>query len=135
MRNGYKVLDTDAHQMEPPSMWAEYIDPAFADRAPGMDDMGGGRKGMMCEGEPLAKQDGSYPMHSKEFLEAAHKAMQRFERARSQSAARRSQRRPCCRPLPIGHALPRRPRGSPRYPACTQPLRNRRQSRQPQFDA
>ena len=82
MRNGFRILDTDAHQMEPPKMWAQYIDPQFADRAPTSGDMGGGRKGMMCEGEPLAKQDGSYPMHSKEFLEAAGQAMKRFQSAR-----------------------------------------------------
>ncbi len=84
MRNGFKVLDTDAHQMEPPSMWAKYMDPNFADRAPAIGDMGNGDKGMMCEGEPLAKQDGSYPMHSEEFLAASRRAMARFERARSQ---------------------------------------------------
>ena len=82
MRNGFKVLDTDTHQMEPPGMWAEYIDPEFADRAPAMGDMGGGRQGMMCEGEPLTRQDGSYPMHAPEWREAAQRAMQRFQRAR-----------------------------------------------------
>jgi predicted TIM-barrel fold metal-dependent hydrolase len=82
MRSGLKVLDTDTHQMEPPAMWAEYIDPRFADRAPGLGDMGGGRQGMMCEGEPLTKQDGSYPMHAPEWREAATRAMERFQRAR-----------------------------------------------------
>jgi hypothetical protein len=53
MRNGYRVLDTDAHQMEPPTMWADYCDPAFADRAPRIGDLGGGRKGMLVEGEPV----------------------------------------------------------------------------------
>jgi predicted TIM-barrel fold metal-dependent hydrolase len=84
MRNGFKVLDTDAHQMEPPTIWADYIDDAFKDRAPAMGDMGGGRKGIMVEAEPITKQDGSYPMHSKEFLDAAARAMQRFERSRKQ---------------------------------------------------
>ena len=82
MRNGFKVLDTDAHQMEPPGMWAEYIDPNFADRAPTVGDIGHGGRGMICEDEPLAKQDGSYPMHSEEFHIAARKAMERFDRAR-----------------------------------------------------
>ena len=84
MRNGYRILDTDAHQMEPPGMWAQYIDPVFADRAPGAGDLGNGEKGMLCEGEPLTKQDGSYPMHSEEFLAASRRAMARFERARRQ---------------------------------------------------
>ena len=84
MRNGLKILDTDSHMMEPPSMWADYMEDAFRDRAPAPGDMGGGRTGIMCEDEPLTKQDGSYPMHSKEFLEAATRAMERFERTHNQ---------------------------------------------------
>ena len=84
MRNGLRILDTDAHQMEPPRIWTEYIDPAFADHAPKISDLGDGRMGMTCEGETLTKQDGSYPMHSPEFEAASKRAMQRFERARSQ---------------------------------------------------
>ena len=34
MRNGFQVLDTDSHQMEPSSIWSDYIDSNFADRAP-----------------------------------------------------------------------------------------------------
>lgn len=83
MRNGYRVFDTDCHQMEPPQIWRDYIDPEFADRAPASQDMGNGRQGMMVEGEPLAKQDGSYPMDAKEFLDATARGMQRFERARA----------------------------------------------------
>lgn len=82
MRNGFKVLDTDSHQMEPSGMWAEYIDPIFADRAPKVADFGNGKKGMMCENEPLTKQDGSYPMDSEDFLKAAREAMLRFKRSR-----------------------------------------------------
>ncbi len=82
MRNGFQVLDTDSHQMEPSSIWSDYIDANFADRAPTIGDIGHGRKGMVVEDEPIAKQDGSYPMHSKEFLEAAGRAMERFKRAR-----------------------------------------------------
>ena len=83
MRNGYRILDTDSHQMEPPNIWADYIDAAFADRAPRIDDMGNGRAGMCAEGEPITKQDGSYPMHSKEFLEAAARGMEKHEKARA----------------------------------------------------
>ena len=82
-RNGLRVIDTDAHQMEPPGMWAAYIDPSFADRAPRIDDMGNGRVGMCVEGQPITKQDGSYPMHSKEFLEAAARGMEKHEKARA----------------------------------------------------
>ena len=83
MRNGHRVIDTDAHQMEPPGMWKDYIAPAFADRAPSIDDMGNGRVGMCVEGQPITKQDGSYPMHSKEFLEAAAKGMEKHEKTRA----------------------------------------------------
>ena len=84
MRNGFKVLDTDCHQMEPPGMWAEYIDVGFADRAPAVGDTGGGRKGMVVEGEPLTKQTGSYPMASEEFHAAAMKGMEKFQDNREQ---------------------------------------------------
>ena len=84
MRNGFRVLDTDAHQMEPPTIWSEYIDPVFADRAPRIGDMGNGRPGMMVEDEPITKQDGSYPMHSKEFQEAAARGMEKHEQARAE---------------------------------------------------
>ena len=84
MRNGYRVIDTDSHQMEPPRIWADYIDPAFADRAPRIGDMGNGRPGMMAEGEPITKQDGSYPMHSEEFHEAAARGMEKHEQSRAE---------------------------------------------------
>ena len=83
MRNGYRVLDTDSHMMEPPSIWRDYIDPNFADRAPQIGDMGNGRPGMMVEGEPITRQDGNYPMHSREFLEAAARGMEKHEAARA----------------------------------------------------
>jgi predicted TIM-barrel fold metal-dependent hydrolase len=82
MRNGFRVLDTDAHQMEPPGMWREYIDPAFADRAPAPGDYGGGRRGILVEDEPITNQHGAYPMDSREFLDAAARAMERFKRTR-----------------------------------------------------
>ena len=84
MREGFKILDTDAHQMEPARMWADYIDENFADQAPRRGGLGNGEQGMLCENQPLARQDGAYPMHSEEFLEASMRAMQRFERTRSQ---------------------------------------------------
>ena len=84
MRNGFRVLDTDAHQMEPPTIWSDYIDSNFADRAPRIGDMGNGRPGMMVEGEPITKQDGSYPMHSKEFQEAAARGMEKHEQSRAE---------------------------------------------------
>ena len=43
MRNGFRVIDTDSHQMEPQSIWKDYIDPLFADREPAIGDMGNGK--------------------------------------------------------------------------------------------
>lgn len=82
MRNGLRVVDTDCHMMEPPSMWADYIDPAFSGRAPAPGDMGGGRRGMMVEGEPITKQDGNYPMDSEEFHGAVNEGMKKFSGSR-----------------------------------------------------
>ena len=33
-RNGFRVLDSDLHIIEPPDLWQRYIDPEFRDRAP-----------------------------------------------------------------------------------------------------
>ena len=33
-KNGFKVLDSDMHIMEPPDLWQRYIDPQFRDVAP-----------------------------------------------------------------------------------------------------
>ncbi len=81
MRNGLKVLDTDCHQMEPAGMWAEYIDPKFADRAPARREFNGAQL-MMVEDEPITNQTGSYPMDAKEFRDATLRGMQRFVKAR-----------------------------------------------------
>jgi predicted TIM-barrel fold metal-dependent hydrolase len=33
-RNGFKVMDSDMHVIEPTDLWQNYIDPKFRDRAP-----------------------------------------------------------------------------------------------------
>ena len=33
-KNGFKVMDSDLHVIEPKDLWQQYIDPAFADQAP-----------------------------------------------------------------------------------------------------
>ena len=82
MRNGFKVLDTDSHQMEPPNIWTDYIDTQYRDKAPRVGDIGGGKQGMLVEDEAVTKQTGSYPMDSKEFHAATVKAMKRFKTTR-----------------------------------------------------
>ena len=84
MRKGYRVIDTDAHQIEPATMWRDYIDPQFADRAPQPDDYPNGGRGMCVEGEPITNQHGNYPMASKDFHEAVVRGMEKFAHARQQ---------------------------------------------------
>ena len=33
-KNGFKIMDSDMHVVEPADLWQRYIDPAFKDRAP-----------------------------------------------------------------------------------------------------
>ena len=33
-KNGFKIIDSDMHIMEPPDLWQRYIDKKFRDRAP-----------------------------------------------------------------------------------------------------
>ena len=81
MREGRQVLDTDTHQMEPATIWQEYIDPAFRDDAPRVQDAGP-RKTMVVEGEPLTAEEGKYPFNSPQFLAALTRGMERFKKAR-----------------------------------------------------
>ncbi|MEE8474538.1 MAG: amidohydrolase family protein [Myxococcota bacterium] len=78
MRDGYRILDADCHQMESPTMWQEYIDPVFRDRAPARAESGG-QMAIMVEGESLVSE-GKYPFSTPEFLEAIGRGMQRFKR-------------------------------------------------------
>src|SRR5262245_14453814 len=76
-----RVFDTDTHQMEPPSMWEQYIEPRFKQQAPRMAQIEG-RPAMSVEGESLTAE-GKYPFSTPDFLAALMRGMQRFERARS----------------------------------------------------
>lgn len=80
MRNGFRVIDTDCHQMEPPTLWLDHIDPVFRDRAPRRQEIGG-RPTMAVEGESLVSE-GNYPFSTPDFLAALAKGMERFKRLR-----------------------------------------------------
>ena len=77
MRNGTYVVDADAHQMEPPDFFLEWIDPAFLDRAPRLQKLESGRR-YVVEGKPFTYEHGKYPMAAPEFLQVAKKARDRF---------------------------------------------------------
>ncbi|NEO55081.1 MAG: amidohydrolase [Okeania sp. SIO3B5] len=46
MLKGYSIIDADSHVIEPPSMWAEYLDPEFKQFAPSAE--------MKIKGEKIA---------------------------------------------------------------------------------
>jgi predicted TIM-barrel fold metal-dependent hydrolase len=73
VREGLRIIDTDAHQIEPPEIWSEYIDPAFRSRAPKSHN---GR--LMVEGERLTSE-GKFPLTSDEFAKVTERQMQRFK--------------------------------------------------------
>ena len=43
MKNGFKVIDADAHLQEPMDVWDKYVEPAFYDRRPIVDTHQGRR--------------------------------------------------------------------------------------------
>jgi predicted TIM-barrel fold metal-dependent hydrolase len=50
-RDGFRIMDSDLHILEPADLWERYIDPAFRDRAPrGLTDITRGL-GVMVEGQ------------------------------------------------------------------------------------
>ncbi len=80
MRDGYRILDSDCHQMEPGDIWQKYIDPRFRDRAPARREIDG-RSAMVVEGESLVSET-KYPFSTPDFLAAIARGMERFKRVR-----------------------------------------------------
>jgi len=53
-KNGFRVLDSDLHLMEPPDLYERYLDPAFRDRAPrAAHQLPGHYAGWVLEGRPV----------------------------------------------------------------------------------
>jgi len=53
-RNGFRILDSDLHLMEPPDLYQRYLEPAFQDRAPQATyDRPGHYAGWVIEGQPV----------------------------------------------------------------------------------
>ncbi|MBC1225449.1 amidohydrolase family protein [Nostoc sp. UCD120] len=48
MLKGYKIIDADSHVIEPPEMWAKYLEPEFRDFAPSSD--------MKIKGEAISQK-------------------------------------------------------------------------------
>jgi uncharacterized protein len=82
MRDGFKIIDTDAHMMEPEWMWERYTEDTYKSRAPKIGIIPESqRRGFMVEGESFVREKGKYPMAAPAFFAAVKKAMERFERA------------------------------------------------------
>ena len=41
MKNGFRVIDADAHMQEPFDLWKDYVEPEFYDRRPVVTDVVG----------------------------------------------------------------------------------------------
>jgi uncharacterized protein len=82
MRDGLKIVDTDAHMMEPEWMWERYTEDVYKSLAPKIGIIPESqRRGFMVEGESFVREKGKYPMAAPAFFAAVKKAMERFERA------------------------------------------------------
>lgn len=82
MRNGYKIVDTDSHMMEPEWLWERYIEDAYKAQAPKIGRAPvSNRRTFLVEGDSFVREKGKYPMAAPAFLEAVKKAMARFEKA------------------------------------------------------
>ncbi|MFN0092049.1 MAG: amidohydrolase family protein [Acidimicrobiales bacterium] len=82
MRDGFKIIDTDAHMMEPEWLWERYTEEAYRDRSPRMGNApDSGRRTFLVEGESFTREKGKYPMAAPAFLQAVKQGMKRFSRA------------------------------------------------------
>ncbi len=82
MRDGFKIVDTDSHMMEPEWLWERHMEDAYKSQAPKMGlAPGSGRRTFLVEGESFTREKGKYPMAAPAFLKAANKAMERFAKA------------------------------------------------------
>jgi len=94
MRNGYKIVDTDAHLMEPEWLWERYIEDEFKDRAPKIGRApDSNRRTFLVEGESFVREKGKYPMAAPAFLTAVAKAMKRFDTAKREGFSAQSRLR------------------------------------------
>ena len=55
-KNGFRIIDSDMHVMEPTDLWERYIDPAYADRSPKSVPRHRGDLVMRVEGREMAAE-------------------------------------------------------------------------------
>jgi predicted TIM-barrel fold metal-dependent hydrolase len=88
MREGFRIIDADCHQMEPGSIWSDYIDAAHKSRAPGPQRIGE-RNEMAVEGEPVRQQEGRYAF-TQTYYDMLVEARRRFDKASKQGFSARA---------------------------------------------
>jgi uncharacterized protein len=83
MRNGFKIVDTDCHMMEPEWLWERYTEDGYKAQAPKVGRAPeSNRRTFLVEGESFVREKGKYPMAAPAFFRAVAKAMERFNRAK-----------------------------------------------------
>src|ERR1700738_4437130 len=94
MRNGFKIVDTDSHLMEPEWLWERYTEDEFKDRAPKSGRApDSNRRAFLVEGESFVREKGKYPMAAPAFLTAVAEAMKRFDTAKQDGFSAQSRLR------------------------------------------
>src|SRR5476649_22139 len=58
MSRSYRVVDADGHILEPLSLWQDYMDPAFRDRAPRLIRDADGKERLVVEEQVLGSKKG-----------------------------------------------------------------------------
>src|SRR5207237_8646130 len=58
MARDYNVIDSDGHVLEPLTLWNDYMDPAFRDRAPKLVIDKDGKERLLVEDQILGSQQG-----------------------------------------------------------------------------
>src|SRR3974390_640858 len=58
MGRGYNIIDSDGHILEPLTLWNDYMDPAFRDRAPKLGSDKDGKERLLVEEQVLGSQQG-----------------------------------------------------------------------------
>src|SRR5258707_6600453 len=58
MARAYNVIDSDGHILEPLTLWKDYLDPAYRDRAPKLVIDSDGKERLLVEEQVLGSQQG-----------------------------------------------------------------------------
>jgi predicted TIM-barrel fold metal-dependent hydrolase len=86
VRDGLRILDADAHHMEPVSLWDEYLPAPLRERGPRVAEVHG-RRIQIIEGEPVVRHR-EYPWPDSSVPHRSHGMLTRVRLARAGAEAR-----------------------------------------------